>query len=84
VEQNKRRIQVGQEWVEAMPVTFRPSGENWNEYLLSDGTVIKVKLVATEVFRVDGRYDREGNPLYVVKSANVMVANAPESLRKKG
>lgn len=84
VEQNKRKIQLGQEIVDATPLTFRSSGENWNEYLLGDGTVVRVKLVATEAFRIDGRYDNEGNPLYLVRSSNVMVVSAPPSLRKNG
>ncbi len=68
-----------------MPVTemsFRASGEHWNEYLVDDGTVIRLKLVVTEVLRLDGQYDQEGNPAYIAKSANVVAISAPEELRK--
>lgn len=68
-----------------MPTTeigFRSSGEHWNEYLADDGTVIKIKLVVTDVYRVDGRYDGDGNPLYLTKSTNIMAISAPEDLKE--
>lgn len=64
-------------------VGFQTGAEHWNEYLTDDGTVIRVKLVATEVLRVDGRYDAEGNPAYFVKSTNVTTVSAPDELRQK-
>ena len=70
--------------VEATVMGFRPGGEHWNEYLVDDGSVIKVKLVATEVLRVDGEYDQMGNPIYLVQSTNVMAVDAPENVRRQG
>jgi len=83
MDQNKRKIDFGGQSVDATPIAMRSSAENWNEYLLSDGTVIRVKLIATEAFRIDGQYDADGNPLYAVRSSNIMVVSAPESLHKK-
>jgi hypothetical protein len=52
---------------------------------VEDGTVLRVKLVATEVVRLDGQYDQEGNPIYMVNSTNVLAVSSPEDLvRKKG
>jgi hypothetical protein len=82
--ERKRRVNVpGLGEADATEVGFRTSGENWNEYLLDDGTVIRLKLVVTEAVRVDGQYDPEGNPLYLVKSTNVMGVSAPEHLRRQ-
>lgn len=62
---------------------FQAGGEHWNEYLVEDGSVLRVKLVATEVVRVDGQYDQEGNPLYIVNSTNVLAVSSPEDLMRK-
>lgn len=69
--------------VQATEIGFRSSGEHWNEYLLDDGSVIRIKLVATSALRVDGMFDDEGNPVYVVQSTNVMNISTPEELRRK-
>jgi hypothetical protein len=69
--------------VEVTEVGFRTSGEYWNEYLADDGTVIRIKLIVTDVLRLDGQYDQEGNPAYVVKSSNVTSISAPDELRRK-
>jgi len=67
---------------EATVVTFRTSSEEWNEYLLDDGTVIKIKTVATDALRVDGQYDGQGNPMYIVQSTNIMSVSAPANLMR--
>ena len=67
---------------EVTEVGFRTMGENWNEYLADDGSVIRVKLVVTEIVRVDGMYDDQGAPGYWIKSANVTNVSAPEELSK--
>ena len=59
------------------------SQESWNQYLLSDGVTLKLKVVVTEVWRVVDAYDNDGNPQYIAKSGNILVINAPDELRKK-
>ncbi|HKZ42706.1 MAG TPA: hypothetical protein VJ044_17215 [Candidatus Hodarchaeales archaeon] len=72
----------GQEvWGERISV--QDSRENWSQYLLEDGSTLKMKIVVTEVLRIDGQYDAEGNPVYFVKSANIISVIAPEELMKK-
>ena len=56
--------QFGGDEVEAEVVGFRTSGEHWNEYLLDDGTVFRIKLVLTEVARLKDQYDANGDPIY--------------------
>ena len=79
---NKVKINFGGEEVEATPIEISQSGEQWNQYLLDDGTMIKMKLVATKVLRIDNKYDKEGNPVYFVQSTNVISVAAPDTLRK--
>lgn len=82
-QERRRRIRLGDQEVEAVQLTFQSAGENWNEYLVNDGTVIKLKPVATEILRVADQYDPDGNPVYVVRSANVVVVSAPDNLRRQ-
>ena len=56
--------------------------ETWNTYKLSDGSVIKVKLVAMKVLRTDA-YRPDGNPVYVLHSQNVMTVTSPGELQQK-
>ena len=80
-----RRVKIhfnGQQ-VDAETVEATQAGERWNEYLLDDGTILKVKVVVTNVYRVEGQYDAEGNPLYIIQSTNVLSTNAPQELRRK-
>lgn len=70
--------------IEATVMPFQTSNEPWNEYLVEDGSVIKVKLVTTEVLRVDGEHDPQGNPVYLTQSTNIMAVSAPDHLRKEG
>ena len=68
---------------EAEIIGFRPNTENWNDYLLDDGTVLRMKLVVTEVLRVNDQYDQAGKPVYLVQSANVVAVDAPDELMKE-
>ena len=68
---------------EATEVSCQNAREHWNEYLLDDGAILKLKPVATEIFRIDDLRDGDGNPVYVLKSTNIVTVNAPEDLRKR-
>ncbi len=69
--------------VDATEVEFQTRKEDWNEYQLMDGTVIKMKLVVSEIFRIDGVYDKEGTPAYQIKSTNLPVVKSPDALKRK-
>lgn len=69
--------------IETTVMPFQAGGEHWNEYLVDDGTVVKIKLVVTEVLRVDDQYDPNGEPIYLIQSQNVVNLSAPESLKRK-
>lgn len=81
--ERKKRVDVGRGPQDVTEVGFRTSGEHWNEYLLDDGTVLRIKLVATEILRIDGEFDAQGNPAYVVASTNVTAVSASQDKRKE-
>jgi hypothetical protein len=79
----KIRHSTGEE-VEAEVVGFRPTGEHWNEYLLDDGTVFRIKLVLTEIVRLKDQYDAKGDPVYAATHTQVTALDSPENLRRPG
>ena len=66
---------------ELIPVPVQSSAEHWNEILLEDGSVIRLKVVTTEVLRAEGVYDATGEPFYIVRSQNIFMVRAPAALR---
>jgi len=80
----KKKVAVGDgNFIEGTVMPFQTGGEHWNEYIVEDGSLLRVKLVATEVIRLDDQYDQEGNPVYILNSTNVMVVAAPDDLRRE-
>ena len=69
--------------VEASLIEMTQNAERWNEYLLEDGTVLRMKLILKKVLRLDGEYDGDGNPVYIMQSTNVSTVTSPAHLRKK-
>ena len=68
--------------VDGLEVRFRSNHEEWNDYTLEDGTSLRMKAVVSEIVRLDGEFDNEGNPVYLVKSTNVLVIKAPDNMKK--
>jgi len=77
------KLNFGGEEVDAEIIEVNQSSEKWNDYFLDDGTTLKVKLVVQKVFRVIGKFDHEGNPVYIFYSTNISATNSPGSLKKK-
>jgi hypothetical protein len=69
---------------EAEPIDFRASGEHFNEYLLDDGVILRIKDVLTDVWKARDAYDSNGNPIYFVVQSPILVVDAPDELRKGG
>lgn len=46
--------------------------EKWNEYHLTDGTVLKTRLELSTVARID-KYQADGDPVYLVNSSQPLV-----------
>ena len=51
---------------------FRPLDEAWSSYRLEDGTVIKIKVVATKVYKLRGVDPLTGGPRFLAISSNVL------------
>ena len=84
----ERRVRVAippnNEMVDGTEVPVDEALERWSEVRLTDGSVIRVKVTVAAAVRIDGRWDQDGNPLYVIRGAQTMVVSeAPEALRKK-
>ena len=71
------------ETVDAEEVDISQTSEHWNQYLLEDGSLIKIKLVASKIVRVVDRFDSVGNPIYLINSSNVIAVDSPDGLKKK-
>lgn len=67
---------------DAVEVGVSESNEKWTEIKLDDGSSLRIKSVILGALRVDGQYDQDGNPLYMVKANQVMTVSAPDHLRK--
>ena len=59
-------------------VSFEPLEEPWTKYRLADGTVIRMRLVAADVVRLN-RKAPTGEPVYVVKSSNILAVEEPDT-----
>jgi len=69
--------------VDAIELPFQTGAEHWNEYLLHDGSVVRLKTVVTEIFKIEGKFDAEGNPQYVLKSTQI-VSLSPSDRARQG
>ena len=68
---------------EAERVGIKSSEEKWNEYRLEDGTKLRVKVVVASVYKLKNEYNpNTGEPIYVIKSDNIIDAEIPEELYK--
>lgn len=79
----RKPIDLGGKMVDAYPVAIVSEQEFWNTYGLEDGSIVRIKLVAQEILRVEGMWDADGNPVYVVRSTNVTAVDGNESLRRR-
>jgi hypothetical protein len=71
-------------FVEGVDVGIDEATERWSDVKLTDGTLLRVKNVVIQAIRTSN-YDPDGNPIYVIRGAPVMVVGSvPKNLRKKG
>lgn len=76
------RMQFQGREMEVVPVEYRIEREDWNEYQLFDGSHLRLKVVVSEIVRVVGEYDLEGNPVYIAKSGNILAVRSPDELKR--
>jgi len=56
--------------------------ERWSEYRLADGTILRLKPVMIAIFRAEGQYTPDGEPVYNMKSTLITDVRAAEALTK--
>jgi hypothetical protein len=77
------QINVGGAMLDAFSVPFKAVSEAWSDYLLEDGTTLRVKPVPVEFYRAVDRYDADGNPSYYVRTQTILLpTGVPTGLRK--
>jgi len=77
----KVRLPNGSE-VEATNVDFETMKEDWNEYKLEDGTVLKFKTVVSSIIRTENYDPMSGDPVYHVRSTNILRVKVPDELKR--
>ena len=74
-------LKLGDKTVEGTLVDFETVREEYNSYKLSDGSIIRMKTVVTNIIRTE-EFTPTGEPVYIVNSQNVLVADVPDQLKK--
>ena len=82
--ERKLKIPIGPILVDVTEVGIIGRRDGLIEYELEDGSTIRVAVAPTQVLRVDGSYDADGNPMYLLRHGTVInTVLAPNNLRKK-
>lgn len=76
------KIPLDGEAHEGTRIELRETTEPWTRVELADGSSIRIKHVIVDVVRLRDRFDSDGAPVYVVKSANIMAVECPDHLRR--
>lgn len=64
--------------VDAKIMSFEPVREDWNTYKLQDGTMMKVKIIPANVYRLKATDPVTGQHLYYVQHSVVVSTIEPE------
>lgn len=68
--------------VDAVSVEISNASEPWCDYELSDGSVIRIKTIVSEIWRIENEFDANGNPVYYVKATNVLNVSPPGEITR--
>jgi hypothetical protein len=80
--EKRTNVQLPTGPAEAVEVGVSEAVERWTDIKLEDGSSLRIKAVILGALRVEGQYDQDGNPLYMIKANQVMTVSAPDHLRK--
>lgn len=56
-------------------------GEQWSQYVLEDGTILRVRIVVSSVYRTKGQFAANGDPVYQVNMSHILAIEVPEKLK---
>jgi hypothetical protein len=66
------KVQYQGKQVEGKSVEFLTRKEDFNEYQLTDGKILKIKMVVTRIIKLEEEKAPDGNPIYLIQSQNVV------------
>jgi hypothetical protein len=69
---SKVKMNLGGRPVEVEKMDFVPIAEQWSTYRLEDGTIFKMKLIVSDVFKLPTPDPVTGFPQLMVRSSSVM------------
>lgn len=79
----KVKMNLGGQTVEAESLSYKPLNEPWSSIQLDDGSIIRLKLVISDVFKLPTPDPLTGLPQYIIRSSNVMSVEPPDSAASK-
>ena len=82
--ETKKTIDLFGKQTAVADVPILKAEEGFNRYELEDGTVIRVKNVATSIMRIEGQFNPppDGRPIYLVLSAPVVNVDSSPLTKK--
>ena len=74
----KNKLSIEIDLLKLEDVPFEDKKEVWNEYLLSDGSKIRLKVVVTKFLKTQERDPLTKSPQYIVISKNIVSVTSSE------
>lgn len=72
-----RKVEINGKLVDAEVMDFETiKHEQWSTYKLTDGTIVKSKLVMQEIVKLHGEYAANGEPIYQVTAGTASTSEA--------
>ena len=66
------KIQYQGRQVDGESIDFLTRKEDFGEYQLADGKILRIKMVVTRIIRLEEEKATDGNPIYLIQSQNVV------------
>ncbi len=66
------------------PIDFEPIDEPWNRYELVDGTIIRLRVTASQILKSTKRRNAFGEYIYTVDHNLSIDVRAPKHMRRRG
>ena len=76
------KVTIGGKNRDAKQIEVIEAVRPWTDFLLEDGSRLRVNVVIDAVHRIEGEFDQRGNPIYLVNARTVSSTFSPETLRK--
>ncbi len=64
-------------------LSVKKASEPWTEYLLEDGTTLRLRIVLLDVGRAVDTFDEAENPIYQFKHTMIVDIKVPDKLKRK-